>query len=68
MTYTQLIKEVQELSIEDKENLKELIDKYLIEEKRETIYGNYKESLQELNEGKAKFSDNPEDLDKMLEN
>ena len=67
MTYTELIKEIQELSTDDKENLKELIDKYLIDEKRERIYQNYQKSLLEVKEGKTKFSDNPDELNKTLD-
>ena len=67
MTYTQIVKEIQELPTEDKERLKELIDKYLIEEKREAVYENYQDSLREVREGKLKFSDKPDELDRMLE-
>lgn len=67
MTYNNLIGEIQNLSFEDKENLKELLEKYLIEEKRESIYMEYQESVQELKEGKLKFSDDIEELKKMLE-
>jgi hypothetical protein len=67
MTYTELIKEIQNLSTEDKENLKELIDKYLIEERREAIYKSYQESVHEINESKIKFSDNTDELKNQLE-
>ncbi len=67
MTYNNLVGEIQNLSFEDKENLKELLEKYLIEEKRESIYKEYQESVQELKEGKLKFSDDIEELKKMLE-
>lgn len=35
MTYTNLITEIQNLSYEDKESLKDILEKYLIEERRE---------------------------------
>ena len=66
MTYNNLVDEIQNLSFEDKENLKELLEKYLIEDKRESIYKEYQESSQELKEGKLKFSDDIEELKKML--
>ena len=68
MTYNNLVDEIQNLSFEDKENLKELLEKYLIEEKRESIYKEYQESAQELKEGKLKFSDDIEELKKYLNN
>jgi hypothetical protein len=60
MTYNNLVGEIQNLSFEDKESLKELLEKYLIEEKRESIYKDYRESAQELQEGRLKFSDDIE--------
>jgi hypothetical protein len=62
MTFTNIVSEIQNLSFEDKENLKKLLEKYLIEEKRENIYNDYKESVQELKEGRLKFSDDIKEL------
>ncbi|MEQ8190754.1 MAG: hypothetical protein ABRQ39_22495 [Candidatus Eremiobacterota bacterium] len=39
-----------------------MIEKFLIEEKREAIYKNYQESLIEVEENKLEFSD---DIDKL---
>ncbi|GEM_PF-1357182 len=56
LSYDNLIENVKSLSIEEKEELKFLINRYLSEEKREKIYKNFKDSLIEYNEGKLKFS------------
>lgn len=67
MTYNLLIDEIKKLPLDEKEDLKNLLDKYLIEEKRNNIYENYKESLSEVKEEKAKFSNNIDELKKSLE-
>ncbi|MCX6165000.1 MAG: hypothetical protein NTU73_09125 [Ignavibacteriae bacterium] len=66
MTYNILIDEIKKLPLEEKEDLKNLLDKYLIEEKRNNIYENYKESLSKVKEGKIKFSNNIDELKKIL--
>lgn len=57
-----LVEDVYKLSIEEKQELKFLIEKYLLEERREEIYKNYQESLKALRTGKLRFS---HDLDKL---
>jgi hypothetical protein len=66
MTYANLISEIQNLSYEDKESLKEILEKYLIEERREEIYENLVESKKEMKEGKLKYSNDINELKKML--
>jgi hypothetical protein len=66
MTYNNLVDEIKKLPLDEKEDLKNLLDKYLIEEKRRSIYENYKESLSEVKEGKVKFSSNIDKLKKKL--
>jgi tRNA A22 N-methylase len=67
VTYNILIDEIKKLPLDEKEDLKILLDKYLIEEKRNNIYENYKESLSEVKEGKIKFSSNTDELKKSLD-
>jgi len=67
MTFTNLISEIQRLTSEDKENLKVLLEKYIIEERRADFYNNYKDSVQEINEGKQRFSNDIKDLKKFLD-
>jgi hypothetical protein len=66
MTYANLISEIQNLSYEDKESLKKILEKYLIEERREEIYENLVESKKEMKEGKLKYSNDINELKKML--
>jgi len=54
--FANVIEEVQKLSSEDKGELKFLLERYLIEERRKGIYQNYNESLKELHENKLEFS------------
>ncbi len=54
--FADVVEEVKKMPSEDKEELKFLLEKYLIEDQREVIYKNYKESLRELQENKLDFS------------
>ncbi len=65
-TFNYLVNEIQKLPLKEKEELKFLIEKYLIEEKREKIFKNYKATLKEEKEKKLKFSSDPEELKKGL--
>ncbi|MEW6007875.1 MAG: hypothetical protein AB1595_07015 [bacterium] len=64
LRYDNLIESVKSLPMEEKEDLKFLIDKYLIEEQREEIYRNYQNSLKE---SKLEFSSDVAKLRKMIE-
>lgn len=65
-TFIDVVEDVKQLSIEEKQELKGLIDSYLIEERREDIYQNYKQSKQNLADGKLQFSSNLNELEAML--
>ena len=54
--YDILVENIKKLSLPEKEELKDLIEKYIIEEKREKIYENYLKSLNEYKEDKLQFS------------
>jgi len=54
--FYEIVEEIKLLDREEKEELKSLIEKYIIEEKREKILKNYKKSFKELKEGKLEFS------------
>ena len=64
--YSVLVEEVKRLSTEEKEELKLLIEKYLIEEQREEIFNNYRESKREIEEGSLEFSNDTKRLKEML--
>jgi len=65
--FNKLIETIKSLSLEEKEEIKFLIERYLIEERREEIYQNYKESLKELEKGEIKFTGNIDKLKEMIE-
>lgn len=64
--FASVIEEVKKMSSEDKEELRFLLEKYLIEERREEIYKNYINSLQELKSGKLEFTNDINKLNKMV--
>lgn len=55
-SFAEIVEEVKALSAQEKQELYELIEKYLVEERREEIYQSYIDSLSELDNGKAEFS------------
>lgn len=55
--YNILVEEVKRLSTEEKEELRFLIEKYLIEERREEFLKNYEESKKKIEEGHLESSD-----------
>lgn len=65
-TFGDLVEDIKKLSFTEKEEIKFLIEKFLIEEKREAIYKNYQESLIEVEENKLEFSDDIDKLEEML--
>ena len=65
--YDILVENIKKLPLPEKEELKNLIEKYIIEEKREKIYENYLESLNEYKENKLQFSSNINELRKNMQ-
>ena len=65
--YDILLENIKKLPLPEKEELKKLIEKYIIEEKREKIYENFLKSLNEYKENKLQFSSNINELRKNLE-
>ncbi len=64
--YDVLIESVKKLPLHDKEDLRRLLDRYIMEERREEIYKNYLESLSEFKENKLHFSSDIEELKKQF--
>jgi hypothetical protein len=58
--------DVRRLSTEEKEELKFLLEKYLVEERRQEIHENYQQSLKELRAGKLRFTHDMNKLKKSL--
>lgn len=67
-SFADIVEEVKALSVQEKQELHELIEKYLIEERREEIYQNYAYSLSEMQSGKVEFSSDTERLKGLLLN
>ena len=65
-SFETLVEEVRSRSIEEKEELKFLLDRALIEERRGEIMANHRRSLDEVKRGKLKFSSSIGDLKKSL--
>jgi hypothetical protein len=65
-SFAEVVEEVKNLSTEEKLELRILIEKYLVEEKRQEIYENHQASLNELKEGKLVFSSDVSVLKGML--
>lgn len=64
--FAEIVEEVKQLSTEEKEELQDLLEKYLIDERRREIHENYQASLKELHENKMNFSSNVDELREML--
>ena len=64
--YNTLVEEVKKLSFEEKEELKFLIEKYLVEERRDQIFKNYQESKKEIEEEQLEFPGDIKRLKAML--
>jgi len=66
--FAEIVEEVKTLSIQEKQDLHQLIERYLIEARRDEIYDAYTLSMSELNQGRLKFSNDTDELKGMLLN
>ncbi len=67
ISFNDAVEVITNLPLEEKEEIKDILEKNIIEERRREIYKNYKKSKKEVKEGKLKFSSNINELKKMLE-
>ena len=67
MTFHLLVEELKNLSVEEKEEMKNILEKYLIEEKRKEFQLDYEKSLKEYEKEKLTFSNDIKELKKSLE-
>lgn len=65
--FNDLVENIKSLTTEEKEEIKFLLERYLIEERMEEIYENYQDSIKEFKEGKLVFSDKIDELKTMIE-
>ena len=66
VNFATVVENVQDLSFDDKFELKELLGKYLIEERRDKIYKNYLLSKQQEIDNSLEFSSSMNQLEEML--
>jgi hypothetical protein len=66
MNFENIIEEVKLLPFEMKQQLKQLLEKYLIEERCAEIHKNYKKSQKEYKAGKFQLSGDIQELKRML--
>lgn len=64
--FADVVEEIKQLSLGEKEELKDLLDNYLVDERREEILEHYQESQQEFADGKLKFSSDLNELKEVL--
>ena len=62
-----VVDEVRELSLDEKTELKDILESYIIEERRDEILQNCEEGRKEYEEGKLVFSSNIDELMKSLD-
>ena len=62
-----VVDEVRELSLDEKTELKDILESYIIEERRDEILRNCEEGRKEYEEGKLVFSSNIDELMKSLD-
>ena len=67
MQFHLLVDEIRHLSLSEKEEIRSLLDKFLIEERRAEISSHHQQSLEELRRGDLEFSSDPDRLRQMLE-
>ena len=65
-TFAGVVEEVKQLSFNEKQELKDLLEIYLIKERRQEILENGEQSRRELKNGELKFSSNTDELMEML--
>ena len=66
-TFHSLVDQIRGLSFEEKEEMLFLINKYLIEERREQMYQNYQLSIKEVREGMIQFSSDADTLKNLID-
>lgn len=67
MTFTDVVEKIQSISIQEKEEIQLFLNQYIREERRESIYENFKLAKVEQQQCKLKFSSNMQELRAMLE-
>jgi hypothetical protein len=64
MTFSEVVEAIKTLSLGEKKEIQFLLEQFLREEQRDTIYQNYLVAKQNEKEGKLKFSS---DIDRLMQ-
>lgn len=67
MTFSDLVNNVRNLTLNEKMEIKHILEKYIIEERRNEIHDSYLESKKEHKENQLNFSDNIDQLRNMID-
>lgn len=66
-SFAGVVEDVKQLSLNEKQELKDLLESYLIEERRQEIYENGEQSRRESENSQLKFTSNTNQLMQMLD-
>jgi hypothetical protein len=66
MSFSDLVEEVRHLPIDEQLELQEILEQNLISLRREEIYKNHLETLEEIKDGKVTFTSDIEELMKQV--
>lgn len=67
MSFSDVVEAIKELSIEEKQQLQQLLQQYLREERRTEIYNNFQAAQIEEKNDELKFSSNLDELKQLIE-
>ena len=67
MSFSELVEALKSLSIEEKQEIQLLLSQYLLEERREEIYDNFRKSQAKEQSGILTFSSNINELRQLIE-
>jgi hypothetical protein len=65
--FADVVENVKQLQTDEKEELLFLLQRYLVEERRQTMYAHYQQSVEEVREHSIHFSSNLQELRAMVE-
>lgn len=66
-TFSDLVNNVRDLSLPEKLEIKNILEKAIIEEERNTIHSSYLKSKKEYKDNKLQFSSDINELKKMID-
>ena len=67
MSFSDVVEAIRSLSLEEKQEIQNLLTQYLREERRDELYQSYQRSLLEEQSDELKFSSNINELKQLIE-